>query len=95
MDVQTTPYILKQRENCICPRLGDAHDRFDMSYKIKSDITTYEIQKAIDKQACSLKLRGCSLWSLPIQFSKDVTLASNIIHLDLSRNKLFNADQIF
>eukprot|EP00594_Rhizosolenia_setigera_P002621 CAMPEP_0178948752 /NCGR_PEP_ID=MMETSP0789-20121207/5653_1 /TAXON_ID=3005 /ORGANISM="Rhizosolenia setigera, Strain CCMP 1694" /LENGTH=551 /DNA_ID=CAMNT_0020629165 /DNA_START=164 /DNA_END=1816 /DNA_ORIENTATION=- len=92
--IKSTNYLLKERERCLCPRLGDAHNKLNHVEKLKQDIAFCTIEKSgtssHNNNDSSLSLCGFSLCHLP----ENLSINSNIVDLNLSKNNFFHVGQL-
>lgn len=90
--VITTRDILRRRQKMLCPRLGDAFDQTMNVERILEDVAEKTIHKVMLKESKVLVLRSMRLSQLP---RMDLSRLLNIVELDLSRNNLFNTEEVF
>lgn len=90
----TTAQIIEDRTKMFCPRMGDIYTRSIEVEYILEDVCTKIIEKALRKRDSTLVLTSLKLSQLP-----DFTLVYHemqmITEINLSKNNLFNGDQVF
>lgn len=84
--VVTTRKIIRERERCMCPRLGDAAVRLERAEAILMDCVEFKIRRAAERE--TLDLSRSHLAYVP-------AVPHQLVELDLSRNQLFGSDHVF
>ena len=78
----------------LCPRLGDIYTRMMHVENILEDVSEKILQKAASKQSNTLSLAGMRMIRLPDLLKLSPNL-KGLVELNLSKNNLFNSDQVF
>ena len=82
---ETTRAIVRERERSMCPRLGDAAVRSARAEAILFETVLFKIQRSMKEGKSDLDLSRAQLATVP----PEVRETSNIVRLDLSRNRIF------
>jgi hypothetical protein len=90
----TTAQILQDRTKMLCPRMGDIYDRNEQVEMILEDVAEKCLYKAIDKKSDEVSLSSLKLRKMPIIEPLAQEL-SKLLSINLSKNNLFDGDQVF
>lgn len=95
VEVVTTRYIIRERERCMCPRLGDGSVRTDRADAVRLECVLFKLRRAILQKRTSLDLSHSKLGFVPEDLKLSAPELHNLVELDLSRNQLFGSDHVF
>lgn len=90
----TTAQIIQDRTKMLCPRMGDIYERNDQIEAILEDVAERTLFKAIDKNMTEVGLNSLKLRRLP-NLEPMAKELSNLVNINLSKNNLFDGDQVF
>jgi hypothetical protein len=90
----TTVQIISDRTKMLCPRLGDIYTRTLNAEGILEEVVDGYLNKAVEKQSDSLSLIAMKMKRLP-DISAQATQLLCLTNLNLSKNNLFNGDELF
>ncbi len=90
----TTAQIIQDRTKMLCPRMGDIYDRNEQVEMILEDVAEKCLYKAIDKKLDEVCLSSLKLRKMPIIEPLTQEL-SQLFSINLSKNNLFDGDQVF
>ena len=90
----TNELIRRARLGMMCPRLGDIYTRMMHVEGILEDVSEKVMLKAASKHANVLNLAGMRMVKLPELLKLSPEL-KGLVDLNLSKNNLFNSDQVF
>ena len=93
-EVVTTRTIIRERERCMCPRLGDAAVRSERADAIRLECVFFKIRRAVVQGKETLDLSRSNLGFVPEEL-RTVPELRKLTELDLSRNQLFGSDHVF
>ena len=94
--IETTRQIVRERERCMCPRLGDATVRHQRAEKILRDCVQYKITRFATKETTVLDLSRANLPFIPKEMTDlDTVARKRLEEVDLSRNQLFGSEHVF
>ena len=90
----TTLKIIDDRTKMLCPRMGDVYFKTMQVEEILTDCVDRIFIKAADRQYKLLPLCGMKMSSFP-DISSIAAELTNLVDVNLSKNLLFNVDQLF
>lgn len=90
----TTKQIIHDRTKMLCPRLGDIYNKSMNVETILEDVAEKYLIKVVEKQMQTLSLTAMKLKRLP-DFSNMANEMQCLTSLNLSKNSLFNGDEVF
>lgn len=90
----TTVQIINDRTKMLCPRMGDVYNRTLNVEGILEDVVDNYLYKAVEKQSNSLSLVAMKMKRLP-DIKVHISELQCLTSLNLSKNNLFNGDELF
>lgn len=92
--ITTTTIVRRERNKVLCPRLGDAFTRAKLVDEILEDVAERILLKASTRQCNTINLSCMRISQLPDLFMLAPDLKS-LVDINLSRNNLFDSDEVF